>query len=283
MLTKPPSWVVFFAHRRHILFGSAAMQALSVTDLASSKLNPVKATAKSTRIRFRTTYAKPAYTLHPMNLRKLGSIFFASMLVAGIAHAQTFKFSDDEKAAKEQEAQRKAQVQVLLNTPCKAKLKNQKIMVLIGQNQNGAINATQSGFSPHFDAINRKLQALGLKTVTQEQIRAQVKQAEIDAYFKNDADAALSASRRMAAQYVLRGLISTSAAYNNMVNVNQVTVSMTFSLTGADGKLLSQANAESASYAGADVSGIALTLVNEQAEDVVAQLYGDYCSKSGTR
>lgn len=218
-----------------------------------------------------------------MNLRKLGSSIFVGLLLAGMAQAQTFKFSDDERASKEQEAQSKARVQALLDTPCKAKLKNQKIMVLIGQNQNGAINAAQSGFSPHFEAINRKLQALGLKTVTQEQIRAQVKQAEIDAYFKNDADAALSASRRMAAQYVLRGLISTSATYNQMVNVNQVSVSMAFSLTGADGKLLSQANAESASYAGADVNSMALTLVNEQAEEVVAQLYSDYCSKSGIR
>ena len=218
-----------------------------------------------------------------MNLRHLGSIIAASWVIAGLAHAQTFKFSDDDKAAKEQETRNKVRVQELLNTPCKAKLKNQRIMVLIGQSQNGAINAAQSGFIPHFDAINRKLQALGLKTVTQEQIRAQVKQAEIDAYFKNDADAALGASRRMAAQFILRGLISTSATYNRMVNVNQVTVNMAFSLTGADGQILSQANAESASYAGADVSGMALTLVNEQAEDVVAQLYSDYCSKSGVR
>ena len=218
-----------------------------------------------------------------MNLRHLGSIIVASWVIAGLSHAQTFKFSDDEKSAKEQESRNKVRVQELLNTPCKAKLKNQKIMVLIGQSQNGVINAAQSGFSPHFDAINRKLQALGLKTVTQAQIRAQVKQAEIDAYFKNDADAALSASRRMAAQYILRGLISTSAAYNSMVNVNQVTVNMAFSLTGPNGKILSQANAESASYAGADVSGMALTLVNEQAEGVVAQLYSDYCSKSGVR
>ena len=218
-----------------------------------------------------------------MNLRNFGSILLVSLFALGIARAQGFKFSDDEKLAKDQEGQAKARVQALMTTPCKTKVRNQKIMVLIGQNQNGYINAAQSGFSPHFDAINRRLQALGLKTVTQEQIRAQIKQAEIDAYFKNDADAALSASKRMSAQYILRGLISTSASYNNMVNVNQVSVSMAFSLTGADGRVLSQANAESASYAGADVNSMALTLVNEQAEDVVAQLYSDYCSKSGNR
>jgi hypothetical protein len=218
-----------------------------------------------------------------MNQRKFLVFLLAGMVTIGPALAQGFKFSEAEKAEQEQETQGKARVQALLDTPCKTKLKNQKIMVLIGQSQNGSVNATQSGFSPHFDAINRRLQSVGLKTATQEQIRSQVKQAEIDAYFKNDADAAISASQRMQAQYVLRGLISTSASYNRMVNVNQVTVSMAFTLTNASGKVLSQANAESASYAGQDISGMALTLINEQADEVVAQLYSDYCGKSNAR
>jgi hypothetical protein len=218
-----------------------------------------------------------------MTQRNFWIALLTGLWVMGAAHAQGFKFSDDEKAEREQEAQTKARVQALLDTPCKAKLKNQKIMVLIGQSQNGYINAAQSGFSPHFDAINRRLQSVGLKTATQEQIRSQVKQAEIDAYFKNDADAAISASQRMQAQYILRGLISTSSGYNRMVNVNQVTVSMAFTLTNASGKVLSQASAESASYAGQDVGGMALTLINEQADEVVAQLYSDYCGKSTAR
>ena len=199
------------------------------------------------------------------------------------AMAQGFKFSNEDQSDKEREEQTRARVQAMLDTPCKARLKNQKIMVLIGQSQNGTVNARQSGFSPHFDAINLRLQAMGLKTVTQDQIRAQVKQAEIDAFFKNDADAALGAARRLAAQYVLRGLISTTASYNRIVNVNQVNISMAFTLTGGNGKLLSQASAENASYAGNDVSGMALTLINEQADEVVGQLYSDYCTKAGTK
>ncbi len=218
-----------------------------------------------------------------MKQRSFWLILLTSLLISIPAFGQGFKFSDEGSAEKDQDAQRKAQVQSLLGTPCKARLKNQKILVLIGQMQDGYVNAAQSGFSPHFDAINRRLQAVGLRTATQEQIRAQVKQAEIDAYFKNDADAALGASKRMAAQFVLRGLISTSASYNRMVNVNQVTVSMAFTLTGANGKILSQANAESSSYAGQDVGGMALTLINEQADEVVAQLYSDYCSKSAAK
>lgn len=201
----------------------------------------------------------------------------------GSAGAQEFKFSEAEKVNQAQKLEAHARNQALLNAPCKAKIKNQKIMVLMGLDQNGTLLTTQSGFSAHFDAVNRRLQAVGLKTVTEEQIRSQIKQAEIDAYFKNDADAALSASRRLAAQFVLRGLISTSAHYNRMVQVNQVQVNMAFTLTGANGRVVSQATAQSTSYAGQDPTAMALTLVNEQAEDVVAQLYSDYCGQTTPR
>ena len=68
-----------------------------------------------------------------------------------------------------------------------------------------------------------------------------------------------------------------------MVNVNQVNVSMNFILTGANGKMISQASAENASYAGQDTSGMALTLINERADELVASLYSDYCQNAGVR
>ena len=37
------------------------------------------------------------------------------------------------------------------------------------------------------------------------------------------------------------------------------------------------------SLAGRDVLGMALTLLNERADEVVAQLYGDYCRSAGVR
>lgn len=204
-------------------------------------------------------------------------------LLGASAQAQGFKFSNQDDSGKAQEAERQARVQAYVATPCRDKIKNQKIVVLIGEMRNGMVMADQGRFSPHFDAINSRLQMLGLKTYTQGQIKAQVAQAEIDAYFKNDPDAALSAARRLAAQYTLRGLISTSASRNYAVNVNQVSVSMQFTLTGANGRVIAQASAQDASYAGQDVSGMALTLINEQADEAVAQLYSDYCRNAGVR
>ncbi len=205
------------------------------------------------------------------------------VLVASPAHAQGFKFSNEDKAEKEQEAERQGKVRALLQTPCRDKIKNQKIVVLIGESRNGRINASQGAFSPHFDAINSRLRAMGLRTYTQAEITQQVAQAEMDAYFKNDPDAAISASKRLAAQYILKGLITTQAGRNAVINVNQVNVGMNFTLTGANGRMISQATAENASFAGQDVSGMALTLINERADEIVARLYSDYCRAAGVR
>jgi hypothetical protein len=195
------------------------------------------------------------------------------------AGAQGFKFSNEDKAQGEAKAERQQRIDAQLSTPCRDRIRNRKIMVLIGEDINGAVQAKQSAFSPHFDAINARLQKLGLRTYTQEEIRKQVAQAEIDAYFKNNPDAALSAARRMAASYTLKGLISSRAMRNPMMPVNQVAVSMQFVLTGADGRRVAQADAQSQSYSGADVQGMALTLINEQADEVVAKLYSEYCQQ----
>ncbi len=208
-------------------------------------------------------------------------VLFAAATLSSGAFAQGFKFSNEDTSDQQREAETQARVQAILASPCRSKIKNQRVMVLIGESHNGYIQAAQSKYGGPFDALNARLNRVGLKTVTQAQIKAQVAQAEIDAYFKNDPDAALSASKRLSAQYILRGLISTETAYNNIVRVNQVTIRMNFTLTDGSGRTLAQANAENASYAGMDTSGMALTLINEKADEVVAQLYGDYCRVGG--
>ena len=120
-----------------------------------------------------------------------------------------------------------------------------------------------------------------MRTFTPEEIRRQIAQAEIDAYFRNDPEAALSASKRLGASFVLRGVISSQAGRNPMIPVNQVSIDMDFTLTGGNGRVISDAQASNSSYAGANVSRMALTLVNEKADEVVAKLYSDYCRAGG--
>jgi hypothetical protein len=213
-----------------------------------------------------------------------------ALIVAALplaAFAQGFRFSTEEakerEAAQAQKAERQQRIDAQLSTPCRDQIKNRRIMVLIGEEVNGVVQARQAGFSQHVNSVNRRLQNLGLRTYSPEQIRQQVAQAEIDAYFKNDPDAALSAAKRLAANYTLKGVISARAMRNPMIPVNQVAVSMHFVLTGANGRPVAEADAKSQSFSGADVQGMALTLINEQAEEVVAKLYSDYCQQPAGR
>ena len=214
-------------------------------------------------------------------LKRFARVVVGALLISHLAfaHAQGFKFSNQDESAAKEQAERDARVGAMLSTPCRDKIKNRKILVLIGEEKNGVIQAKQGSFSSHFEAVNQRLRNLGLRTYTAEEIRRQVAQAEIDAYFKNDPDAALSAAKRVSASYTLRGLISSSATVNPVLKINQVAVGMQFMLTGANGKKISETQARSQSYAGADTAGMALTLINEQAEEAVARLYSDYCQQ----
>ena len=210
------------------------------------------------------------------------ALLIAACLPLGAAAQQGFSFSQDqEKSAREQaaaEAARQNRVATNLSTPCRQAIRDKKIMLIIGEQQsNGVVLAQQQNYGPHFQVINGRLRSLGLQTYTPEEIRKQIAQAEIDAYFRNDPDKALSASRRLGAAFVLRGLITSQATVNPVLRVNQVSVGMGFSLASSNGKHVADASAAAASYAGPDVRAMALTLLNEQADEVVSKLYSDYC------
>ena len=203
-------------------------------------------------------------------------------VVAGAACAQGFKFSQPDDSDRMEEQARQDRISQNLSTPCKASIKDKKIMVVIGERQsNGYIAAQQQNYGQHFQAINNRLRWLGLRTYTPEEIRRQIAQAEIEAYFRNDPDAAMAASKKLGASFVLRGLITAQSGMNPLMAVNQVSINMDFTLYGANGRVVADAHASSASYSGADVQRMALTLVNEKADEVVSQLYADYCTNAG--
>ena len=201
-------------------------------------------------------------------------------LTLGGASAQGFKFEQNPGAEQQaaEAAARQQRVTANISTPCRQSIKNKKIMVIIGeQHSNGYVLAQQQNYGPHFQVINSRLQALGLRTYTPEEIRKQIAQAEIDAYFRNDPDAALSAAQRLGASFILRGLITSQSTVNPVMRVNQVTVGMGFTLAASNGRTVANAGASAASYAGPDVRSMAVTLLNEQADEVVSKLYSEYC------
>jgi uncharacterized HAD superfamily protein len=197
----------------------------------------------------------------------------------------SFSSSAEQEHAKAQEdAAKQAQtIQALVSAPCRQQLKEQKILLLIGEETSNRWMTTQGTFGQFVRIIETRLKGLGLKPYSEQEIKASIAQAEIDAYFNNDPDAALAASKRMGARYILRGSISTRSGINPVVRVNEVAVTIELTLSAVDGRVLSDVNAHADSYSGSDTLGTALTLMREQADPLVAQLYNDYCREGAAQ
>ena len=207
----------------------------------------------------------------------LSRLFLALSLAALTTSAlAAFSFSEEEDKQKASEGAKKGGGPAV-SSACRESLKNRKVMVVVGQRTARGTDANQSTYGSHFNAINKRLKKFGFNTYTQEEITAQIAQAEIDAYFKNDPDAALNASKKMGADFILRGVISSRSAINPVLRIPEVYISMAFTLSAADGKTISDASASADSYSGTDTLGMALILVNEQADGVVGRLASDYC------
>jgi hypothetical protein len=202
------------------------------------------------------------------------------------ASAGNFSFSAEADKAKEDQtdaANRAEAMRRLVSAPCQHRLKNRKIVLLIAERAGDQWLANQDRYGPLFRAIESRLRVLGLKTYTQQQIKADIAQAEVEAYFKNDPDAALAASKQLGADYILRGSITSQAGVNAVVQVNEVAVNIDLTLSAIDGSVLSNVASHTDSYSGSDTLETALALVRERADPLVAQLYNDYCREAAGR
>lgn len=193
--------------------------------------------------------------------------------------SKSFNFSAGAKQDQADAAAQSEAVRRLVSAPCQRRLKNRKILLLIAEQTPQEWLTSQDRFESMLRVIDGRLRALGLKTYTEQEINAQVAQAEVDAYFKNDPDAALAASKRLGAAYVLRGTITSQAGVNAVVQVNEVSIVVELTLAAADGRVLSDVTAHTDSYSGSDTLRTALALIREQADPLVAQIYNDYCRK----
>lgn len=194
-----------------------------------------------------------------------------------------FSFSEEEAMSASKEFARRDHVADLLDVPCKSSLKGKKIGVVVGEMHNGRVVTKNIEYSALFDLINQRLKAIGLKTYTHDEIKKQVAQAEIEAYMNNDPDAAIAASRKLGASFMLKGVISSTSAFNPVVGIKEVSVMMTFTLTSSSGKTISIVDVSMQSWSGADVFATAHRLVKEEADIVVAKLYNDFCRNAQSK
>ena len=221
-----------------------------------------------------------------MYIKKMVLHVVVSLLILMIpSWSQAFSFSEEaeqeKKAAKV--AAKKYRKSTAINKACLNELKTQKIAVIIGESHSsGRIRPiSHTNYGLHFQIINKKLRGLGLKTYTPEEINSQIAQEEISAALNNDPDAALSAAGRLGANFILRGIIRSRSQINPIVNVHEVFVNMSFTLSDSSGQIVADSMASGDSWSGADTMSISLIIVREQANGVVRRLYRDYCKHRG--
>jgi hypothetical protein len=221
-----------------------------------------------------TSTGRGGFAKHLIVLLSVASVWI-------VAAAEPFRFSTREKqeqaAEQAAEGERAESIRQLVSVPCRGRLKDRKILQLIAEHREGRWWAEQDRYEQLISIIDARMRALGLRTYTQAQIRASVAQAELDAYFNNDPDGALAASKRLAADYILRGDIMTTTGVNRLVGLNEVAVDVQLTLSSASGRPLSTVAGHSGAYSGLDTLGTAAALLKRQADQLVAQLYNDFC------
>lgn len=91
--------------------------------------------------------------------------------------------------------------------------------------------------------------------------------------------AGLRISTAGAADYVLRGSVTSQANANRELALNEVSVSAAIKLAAADGQLVSSHVSREESYAGADLLGAYSDVIEAQAIEVASQVYTDLCRR----
>ncbi len=220
-------------------------------------------------------------------MRAIAGLLAAAVLGACVAPRCTAAFSFGEEDQRDKESAERVQAKrrseaAPLSAACRAELAKRRTVVVVAERTSHGLHTDQSAYGGHFGALNRALRNFGVRTYTQEEIRAQIAQAEVDAYFQNDPDAALAASRKLGADLVLRGTISSRSTYNEFMHLPEVAVSISLELADASGRVRSEAGASADSYSGSDTVGMALRLLNEQAPGVVGRLLREYCRGAGS-
>jgi hypothetical protein len=212
-------------------------------------------------------------------IKKWGLFWLLMLVVCG---AWSFNFSEEEAKDKAKQSAKPRPIASRLTPACRNSLKDKRVLVLIGERHNNReIASDLHSYGPHTQAINKRLRAMGLQTFTTDELEQQIGQPGVDAYFHEQRAAAVAAAQKLGADFIMRGVISSSSATNRMIGVKEVYTRVAFALSDFDGRSLADASASNDSYSGRDTLGMALTLVNEQADRVIADLYSEYCKTAG--
>ena len=212
-------------------------------------------------------------------MKILAAAFALAAVLTAPALGHCFSFSEEGQKESSARQAGAARNRALLSEPCKARIKGQKIALVIAERHQGINNINASNQGELFELLNGKLRAVGLSTITQQEINARVARAEAEAILNNDPDAAIAASKKLGTAFILKGLISARSGANKMVRANEVAVTISLTLSDSAGRVISQVRASGQSWAGSDVIGAAMSVLEDEADSLVARLYSDFCSR----
>lgn len=225
--------------------------------------------------------------------------FLAIFAVFYPAHS-SFSFSFSEYEQQESSAKNSDQSVSPAQLRCPQSLKKSRIATVIGEihrddrtGHDGFYGSFISPDSPDWDSrfgtkksvygalvdvLNQEFQQLGLKTYSSAEINRQVARVKQEAFLSNgDPDAANSAAERLSADFMVKGLISTRAQINRVVQIEEVFVTINLSLFDRSGRQISNAQANETAFSDADVLTTIQKLVKEQSRYITYQLFRDYC------
>jgi hypothetical protein len=135
-------------------------------------------------------------------------------------------------------------------------------------------------YGPLMDQLNQGFARLGLQTYTSAEINDQIARAEQEAFLNNDTEGALTAAKRLQADFLVKGIISTRTQTNKVIKIEEIFVTISLTLFDKSGRQLSSAQVKKAVFSDADIQGTVQSLVREQSDEIVYQLFKDYCREA---
>ena len=214
-------------------------------------------------------------------------------------NSYSFSFSKDKEAETKNDPGTSADT--LKNLRCPDAMKSGKIATMIGENHrderpgyyrnytalvtvgdpnwDGRFGARKSVYGPLVDQFNQGFHQLGLKTFTTAEINNQIAIEEQEAFLNNDLDAAMTASERLQADYILKGIISTVAQTNKSVKVDELFITINLSLIDAKGNQISTAQISETTFSDADIMGTVHNMLEKHTNAIIYKLFAKICKR----
>lgn len=223
-----------------------------------------------------------SYHTHIKNVRRRRSLILALACSAFFLPSDGIALDLSKQGQRERAETRVVPAGPAVPSTCLNHLADQKIAILFTERLlDGRVEVRQQRYAGVFPIVAQAFHGLGLTVFTQEEINAKIAQEQIEAIgLRNDSRAAITAARRLGANFVLRTNIDSVQKRHARIDVEVVRTSLAFSLSGSNGAVYGTVHEAARSYSGADGMPIIRDLVNDNAGVSARRLLAQYCART---